>query len=113
MRRATSTLLFTVILGALMVAPAFAQDAYPPPEDDDTEVIGNVDETDPDEAAPDEAAPDETEPDEAEVRGVALEDEGGLPATGATIGVLTVIGLAGLVGGGAMVASGRRRVSAD
>lgn len=102
-RRATITLLFAVILGALMVAPAFAQDAYPPPEDDDTEVIGNVDEAD----------EDETDPDEEEVRGVALEDEGGLPATGATIGVLTVIGLAGLVGGGAMVASGRRRVRAD
>jgi hypothetical protein len=101
------------ILAVFMVAPAFAQDAYPP--DEVPEVIerngeDGEDDDDVDDGAIDAGVEDD---EEADVRGVSLEQDEPLARTGATIGVLAAVGAAVLVLGGVMLKASRRRVETE
>lgn len=106
--------LASIALAVLLAAPAGAQEAYPPPEDDEVlDVVEEAEEQEPAaEVDPDEAvgADGAAEGDDADVEGVAVEaDRDGLPVTGATLAVLLVTGLVAMaVGGAALVASRRR-----
>jgi hypothetical protein len=100
------------ILAVFMVAPAFAQDAYPP--DEVPEVIERNGEDGEDDDVDDGAIDAGVEDDEeADVRGVSLEQDEPLARTGATIGVLAAVGAAVLVLGGVMLKASRRRVETE
>jgi LPXTG-motif cell wall-anchored protein len=100
MLRRFALLAVVAVMTLVAALPAMAQDAYPPDEEPGSEVI----ERDGDEA--DEVV----ERDTTEVQGVALErDEGTLPVTGATIGVIAAVAAAVLLLGSMLLVSTRRR----
>lgn len=105
--------LVALALAALWAGPAGAQEAYPPPENE--EVLGQVEERNSatEGGSATERDPAAEEADDVEVEGVALESErGGLPMTGATVVVLAAVGLGALALGGTVLVVGRRRVHA-
>lgn len=104
--------LIALALAAIWAGPVGAQEAYPPPEDE--EVLDLVEEREPAAEETEAAEADAAEADDVEVEGVALENEReGLPVTGATVAVLAAVGLGALALGGTVLVIGRRRVHAQ